>query len=279
MSAEKRIGFMQGRLSPLVDGKIQAFPWPHWQDEFSIAAHVGITLLEWTLDQDRLFENPLMTESGRQRVNKLKAQHGLAIPSLTGDCFMQAPFWKATTEREKLIRDLRAIVHAAAGIGIGTILIPLVDAGRLENDSQKDGLCRGLALIERDLADLGMQITFESDFPPDKLASFIDGFDPKYFGLTFDIGNSASLGYAFEEEIAAYGARIVNVHVKDRLLGGTTVPLETGNAKLAATIAALEGVGYRGNYILQTARAANGDHVGALCRYKVMLEGWLEQAA
>ena len=28
---------MQGRLSPLVDGKIQAFPWNYWKQEFKIA--------------------------------------------------------------------------------------------------------------------------------------------------------------------------------------------------------------------------------------------------
>ncbi len=60
-----RIGFMQGRLSPLVDGRIQAFPWTAWKDEFPIAAQNGLRLMEWTLDQDRLYENPLLTEQGQ----------------------------------------------------------------------------------------------------------------------------------------------------------------------------------------------------------------------
>jgi len=34
-----RIGFMQGRLSPQVNGKIQAFPWSHWQSELPIHSH------------------------------------------------------------------------------------------------------------------------------------------------------------------------------------------------------------------------------------------------
>lgn len=274
-----RIGFMQGRLSPQVDGKIQAFPWQHWQGEFFAAVAIGIPMMEWTLDQDRLYENPLMTEAGRQEIIKLKGQHGLAIPSLTGDCFMQAPFWKNATERSELLCDLRAIIHASANSGIRMVLIPLVDASRLENSDQEEDLRAGLASVEHDLAERGMQITFESDFMPEKLAAFIDGFDPKHFGLTYDIGNSASFGYAFQDEISAYGARIVNVHVKDRLLGGTTVPLGTGNAKLRETIAALEHAGYLGNYILQTARAADGDHAGTLRRYKTMVENWLEQAA
>ena len=270
---------MQGRLSPQIDGKIQAFPWSHWQDEFPTAAAIGIPLMEWTLDQDRLYQNPLMTEAGGQEIIKLKEQHGLAIPSLTGDCFMQSPFWKLAMERDALLRDLRAIIHAAATIGISLILIPLVDAGRLENATQEDDLRAGLASVERDLEERGVRITFESDFSPERLALFIDSFDPKYYGLTFDIGNSASLGYDFEDEIAAYGTRIVNVHVKDRLLGGTTVPLGTGNAKLPETIAALEHAGYRGNYILQTARAVDGNHAEVLCNYKSMVENWLEQAA
>ena len=279
MNYGSRIGFMQGRLSPQVDGKIQSFPWRHWQSEFPAAASIEISLMEWTLDQDRLYENPLMTETGRQEIIKLKEQYGISIPSLTGDCFMQAPFWKRTTERDSLLRDLQAIIHAAATIGISLILIPLVDSGRLENTTQEDGLRAGLASVERDLDEREMQITFESDFPPERLASFIDNFDPKYYGLTFDIGNSASLGYNFKDEIAAYGPRIVNVHVKDRLLGGTTVPLGMGNAKLSETISALEHTDYRGNYILQTARAPDGSHADTLRNYKNKMADWLEQSA
>ncbi|MCG3769189.1 MAG: hypothetical protein JW384_00309 [Nitrosomonadaceae bacterium] len=270
---------MQGRLSPLVGRRIQAFPWNCWHDEFAAAEKHEFQLMEWTLDQDRLYENPLMTEAGLLEIIKLKRQHGLAVPSLTGDCFMQTPFWKPTMERDSLLRDLRAIIHAAATIGISLILIPLVDSGRLENATQEDDLRAGLASVEPTLRERGVQITFESDFSPKRLALFIDGFDPKYYGLTFDIGNSASLGYNFEDEIVAYGPRIVNVHVKDRLLGGTTVPLGTGNARLPEAIVALEHAGYRGNYILQTARAPDGNHAETLRYYKSMVEGWLEQAA
>ena len=269
---------MQGRLSPQVEGIIQAFPWAHWQSEFPVAKALGMGLMEWTLDQDRLYENPLMTEAGRREIQKLIERHGLAVPSLTGDCFMQAPFWKRAIERDALLKDLRAIIHAASDVGVRSILIPLVDAGRLGSLSEEEDLRAGLASVKRDLAERQMLITFESDFPPKKLASFIDTFDPRHFGLTYDIGNSAALGYEFEDELAAYASRIVNVHVKDRLLGGTTVPLGTGNAKLPETVAALERAGYCGNYILQTARASNGDHAGTLSRYKRMLENWLKDA-
>ena len=59
MTTLERIGFMQGRLSAMVDGKIQAFPWNEWREEFPRAQALGLTRIEWTIDQDRLRENPL----------------------------------------------------------------------------------------------------------------------------------------------------------------------------------------------------------------------------
>ena len=53
-----RIGFMQGRLSPIVGGQMQAFPWTHYRDEYPLAELCGLGLMEWTLDQERLYENP-----------------------------------------------------------------------------------------------------------------------------------------------------------------------------------------------------------------------------
>jgi hexulose-6-phosphate isomerase len=98
------------------------------------------------------------------------------------------------------------------------------------------------------------------------------------FGVNYDIGNSASLGFNPKEEIQAYGPRILNVHVKDRRMGGTTVPLGTGNADFPTVFRALRRAGYRGDFILQTARAEDGDHAGALRRYREMTRRWLAEA-
>jgi len=273
-----RIGFMQGRLSPPIDGRIQCFPWPYWREEFPRAQQLGIRLMEWTLDQDRLYENPLMTVDGQVEIRALCERHGLAIPSLTGDCFMQAPFWKATgAERAALERDFLAVARACAAVGITMMVVPLVDNGRLENAEQEDILVEFLEMQAGFLAEHGLQVVFESDFGPAELARFIARLDPARFGINYDIGNSAALGFDPAAEIAAYGPRIVNVHVKDRVLGGMTVPLGTGNADFETVFAQLGRVGYRGNCIMQTARAADGDHAAALSRYRDMLQDWLSR--
>lgn len=279
MQTINSLGFMQGRLSPLVEGKIQAFPWDTWQQEFPAAQAQGLGLMEWTLDQDRLYQNPLLIPEGQQEIRALCQAHRMVIPSLTGDCFMQAPFWKAAgKERVALEADFLAIASACAAVGIQMIVVPLVDNGRLDDARQEDAVVEFMLAQAELFRALGLQIIFESDFIPAELARFIARLPSDGFGINYDIGNSAALGYKPVEEFAAYADRIVNVHVKDRVLGGTTVPLGTGNADFPTVFGLLRKARYAGYMIMQTARAKDGDHAGALRHYKAKIEAWIQGA-
>lgn len=274
------IGFMQGRLSKPVKGKIQAFPWTDWRSEFALAEKRGFSLMEWTLDAERIWENPLMTSEGRNEITKLSNLHGVRIESLTGDCFMQEPFYKAVgDERIRLIKVLKHVILACVELSIRLVVVPLVDNGRLENENDAQILSQELMALESILLDGKISIVFESDFPPAILAEFISRFPADQFGINYDIGNSASLGFDPSKEIAAYGTRVYNVHIKDRIRGGGTVPLGTGNANCRQVFRYLRKAGYSGNFILQTARASDGDHVGTLCRYRDMVDTWLGEAS
>lgn len=278
-AAGSRIGFMQGRLCDRVDGKIQAFPWRDWEREFPAAASIEIRAMEWTLDQYRLGENPLMTAEGRARIQTLCRKYQLAIPSLTGDCFMQAPFWKAAGESSAALKaDFLAICRACSLVGIRMVVVPLVDNGRLDSAAQEDELVEFLLSWQEFFAELGVRIIFESDFPPAELRRFISRLPATGFGINYDIGNSASMGFDPVTEFAAYGARVVNVHVKDRMPGGTTVPLTTGGARFEVVFAELAKAGYQGYFILQTARAADNDHADVLRAYRDMTVQWMGQS-
>lgn len=271
---------MQGRLSPLVGGRIQAFPWPSWIQEFAIAESKGFRLMEWTLDQERLHENPLMTAEGQAVIVALCRRHGLSIPSLTGDCFMQAPFWKRVgAERATLQRDFCAVVRACSAVGITIMVMPLVDGGRLDDARQEKDVVAFLQEQTGFLVEAGLRVAFESDFSPPELARFIGRLDPEVFGINYDIGNSAALGFDPNEEFEAYGRRVINVHVKDRVRGGSTVPLGEGDADFERVFSALGKAGYAGNYILQTARAGDGEHAQVLCRYRDMTMNFLSHHA
>lgn len=273
------IGYMQGRLCPMVDGKIQAFPWRDWRTEFPAAQRLGIGLMEWTLDHERLFENPLMTEQGRDEIRDLSSRYGLRVGSLTGDIFMQAPFWKATgAAREELLAEFDEVLDACASLGMRIVVVPLVDNGAMSSPEDEAAVVAAVTARAERLRRDRLIVAFECDYPPADLARFVERLPADIAGVNFDIGNSAALGYDAAEEIAAYGGRIVNVHIKDRVLGGTTVPLGSGNADIPRVLRLLVSHGYRGSFILQTARAQDGQDETVLGRYLQLAREWLGDA-
>lgn len=263
------IGFMQGRLSPIVDGRIQSFPWDHWKQEFSIASSLDLNLMEWTLDDADLYLNPLMQEEGRIEILDLCKKFKINIPSLTGDCFMQRPFWKLSgKEQLEAQDDFVQILESCKFIGIDQVVVPLVDGGSVETKAEEFLIHNYLTNLFKTKKSTLPKIIFESDYSPKLLGDFIEKFTQESFGINYDIGNSASLGYDPEEEFKMYGHRITNIHAKDRLLGGSTVELGTGNADFDKVFSLLEKYNYKGNIILQTARAEDGDHVSTLIKYR-----------
>jgi hexulose-6-phosphate isomerase len=270
-----RIGFMQGRLSPMIDGRIQSFPWNHWEDEFLLADKIDIHLMEWTIDSKEIERNPIYLNKGRQRIAELSRSRNVSIPSVTSDYFMENPPWVSKSNNVNQIH--RNTLAGMQIIGSKVLVIPLVDNSSILNDKVESQFLDFITNIQSSLREHEIKIAIESDFEPTKLSNFISKFDPELVGINYDIGNSASLGFNFSEELSLYSDRVINVHVKDRELGGTTVPLGTGNADLPGTIKLLEQIGYKGNYILQTARADEGKHSEAIVKYANMVKEWAHE--
>jgi hexulose-6-phosphate isomerase len=274
---KNQIGFMQGRLSPLVNGKIQAFPWECWRNEFASAKKIEIFLMEWTLDQENLYENPFMTEEGQAEIKKLSSQYGVKISSLTGDCFMQAPFYKAINDKYERLKDYENIIKACGVLGVTYVVFPLVDNGALKSDEEEKFLIVELLARVNLLKENKVKVVFESDYSPLRLKEFIEKLPVDYFGINYDLGNSASLGFEPKAEIKAYGDRILNVHIKDRVFGGTTVPLGLGDVNFSTVFDGLKSIQYAGNFILQTARSPEGEHEQYLIKFSQFVKERLDK--
>ena len=63
-----------------------------------------------------------------------------------------------------------------------------------------------------------------------------------------------------------------HIHIKDRLLRGTTVPLGEGNADLTLCFNLLRNYNYKGNFSMQTARDESGNHVEVMLKYIDMVK-------
>jgi len=272
--SSSRIGFMQGRLSPIRNNRIQSFPWETWRSEFEIASSNALLNMEWTIDSEKFAENPLICESGQEQIRQLRDNFNISIPSVTCDYFMENPFWLNNEIEVK--ENLQEIIVGMSNVGSSILVIPLVDNSSLTNNQIESKCVNFFLSFENQLQERGIRIAFESDLNPGKLKSFISKFHVNSFGINYDIGNSASLGFDPNREFEAYGSRIVNTHVKDRNFGGTTVPLGEGDADFPTIFRLLGEANYGGNYILQTARDSHNEHAGALLKYKKMIEFWME---
>jgi len=253
-------GIMQGRLSKRVGNKIQAFPEKNWRSEFSKAKALGLKSIEWTLDYKNLKNNPILSKQGQSQIKKLSKKNLVKINSLTGDCFMQNPFWKKKNN-QKLLEDLIKIIHSCKIIGIKYIVVPLVDNGSINNRKDEKNLLNSCKYILRYLKDSNLKIVFESDFSPKKLKKFIMKFDKRFFGINYDVGNSAGLNYKIDDEFKLYGNYIYNVHIKDRIKYGKTVRLGSGNANFLKLFKNLKKIKYNRELILQTARSKNDQDI------------------
>jgi len=272
------IGFIQGRLSPMVNNKIQSFPWEHWKNEFSIAFNNKLKIMEWTLDYENLYNNPLMTNDGQNEIIQLCNKNKIDIPSLTGDCFMHMPYFKFDGfKKDDLIEDFKNIIKSSHKINIKIIVVPLVDNGSIENQNQESKFLEGLDCIKPLLKELNIRIAFESDYEPKKLNELISVLPHTYFGINYDTGNSASLNYDVKEEFGLYGDRIINVHIKDRLVNGPTVPLGQGDTDFAEIFKQLKLINYDGNLILQTARAEKNNDERVLNEYRKFVISFLDK--
>jgi hexulose-6-phosphate isomerase len=257
MGLTNEIGIMQGRLSPRIDGKIQAYPASTWQKEFEIAQEIGYAAIEWIVERP-VETNALMTDSGKGEIKKVIASTGVRIDYVCADIFMQQPLVRMTEEIKSQNKEyLLEILKNAKEVGAVGVEIPFVDNSSIKNETEKQEFIDAMQDAFKLAKELDIKISLETDLSPIAFKELLEQIGLDFVQANYDIGNSASLGFDPKEELDAYGQRILNVHVKDRKLGGTTVPLGTGNAKIDLIIQKLQEFGYSGGLTMQAARGEN----------------------
>ena len=253
---------MQGRLCPPENDSIQCFPRENWRDEFPRAAEVGLACIEWIYDEFGLGANPLDNPEGREELKRLSVRWGVSIRSLCADYFMEHPLCGVSRrEREERVDKLKQVLAQASEIDIQRVVLPFVDNSSLATDSMKSEAIAILVDVATVAQALAMEIHLETDLGPASFAELLAELPTELIKVNYDSGNSSALGFRPKEEFDAYGERVGSVHIKDRVLGGKTVPLVEGDCDFSALFDVLRGIEYQGDFILQVARGRSGDEV------------------
>jgi L-ribulose-5-phosphate 3-epimerase len=269
------LGIMQGRLSTPPEGKIQCFPKKTWRREFDLCKEADLQLIEWIVEADEVEKNPILAEP--QAVLDASKATGVVLRSLCADYFMDLPLLRCSTdERRKRLSMLERVIELMPKFGIVHLTIPFVDASEIKDDKELKETASILKPYLSWLEKQGADLALETSLDPLGFRKLLDLLASPVAKVNYDIGNSASLGYDPKMEMKAYGADIATVHVKDRVKGGTTVPLTTGSADFAAVFSGLAAHNYAGPFILQSARQKPGEELATIKGYAAMVRGWLD---
>jgi hexulose-6-phosphate isomerase len=256
------IGVMQGRLVPPEEGRFQSFPAGRWRDEFALAGRAGLACIEWIYEEPNEDRNPLRTDDGLAEMRRLSTTSGVGVWSICADYYMTrrliAPDAGLVAEA---VAHLRWLISRARAIKIRYIVLPFVDSSALRSPAEKAAFAPLLRTLISDAAAAGVELHVETDFPPEELAPVLAAIDHPLIKANYDIGNSASLGFDCRRELSLLAPWLGSVHVKDRALGGGTVPLGTGAADLPAAFRGIREARFDRWLIMQIARGQAGDEL------------------
>ena len=256
------IGMMQGRLLPPIENKIQCFPKDRWADEFVLAKSLGLCGIEWIYESYGMKENPIASNSGILNLKQRCIEHGIEVRSLCADYFMTFPMLRCFNDQlEERVLHLQWLMQQASNAGISSVVLPFVDSSKIENEKEIAEVVDILKKVLPTAEKLNIELHLETSLNPKKFKSLLEQLLHPLIKVNYDTGNSASLGYSLAEEFDAYGERIGSIHIKDRLLGGGTVPLGEGNADFSTLQKLLKTMNYQRPIILQIARGPAGDEV------------------
>ena len=274
------IGIMQGRLLPPTLDRIQAFPVGNWQSEFQSAAKVGLDCIEWIYELDTADDNPLGTDAGMAEIRDVVQETGVEVLSVCGDYYMPERLVALDgAVRQEMVEHLYWLIERTSSVGARHLVLPFVDASSLTSKAELDGVLEVLKAALPVARRAGIGLHLETDLPADRLATVVQGevADP-LLRITCDIGNEASLGLLPAEQYTELAPMLGSVHVKDRSLGGGTVPLGQGDADLDAIFGICATISYEGIFILQVARGQDGDELDLAKQNREIVERYWQEA-
>ncbi len=263
------LGLIQGRLTPSLGRGIQfaLADRQEWQKEFEVAKDAGISCIEWVADA----RSPLFDPAERAVLKEVMAATGVRVRNT--DLHELLTKTDVAQQPDNLFETLCTSLKDVEG---GAIEMPFVEASSLLDAAAYQSRIAALRRVLSVAQKHGVPVAVETDLPPHALAAFAR--EVPEVGIVWDVGNSAGLGYDMHEEVAAYGHRITNVHIKDKPAGGGTVPLGQGGVDFDRVFAELKAISYTGYVTLQPARQEDGREAETIKGYAEFIQHAYEKS-
>ena len=274
------IAIMQGRLLPPSEGRFQAFPVMLWRDEFENAKKAKIACIEWIFEKPNEHLNPLGSDIGIKSLHQIIKKSGIGVRSVCADYYMEELLIDSDgSVRGETVGHLHWLMKQAAKLSVIYIVLPFVDLSSLGTKAQQYSLVSLMQTLGPKAAEMNLELHLETDLNPTVFSCILKSINHPSIKANFDIGNSASLGYDPTEELTVLAPYLGSVHVKDRILGGNSVPLGDGNADFPTCFQLIRRTGFKRHFVLQAARGKDGDEIELAIQNRRFVEQQLSNQA
>ena len=250
-----KLGVLQGRLQPPVDGHIQEFP-TKWFAEFKLLKDLDLHYLEWIVTKPSFSTNPILSRDYNF--------YGFPISSICVDHIIDPQIQEIKFLKERL----DPVCDAALQNNIPCITIPLLEESSMEPVERRKQFGDAIETLGAEYPSL--QFSFEAELGIAELTEIISRRDNFY--VTYDTGNITSYGLDHAEYVEKLATKINNVHIKDRTFAAQTVAPLTGDTDFKTIFTSLKSIEYQGPYILQTAREEDGLEKQTIRKHKRIFE-------
>ena len=270
------VGIMQGRLSPPKGKLIQWYPIDTWESEFYLAKEIGLVCIEWVFQKSTASKNLISYDSGIKKILEVSNKSGIKVLSITADYYMEE---NLISENGKINTDtlthLEWLIIQAKKLGATYVMAPFVDASSLKNSNQQEGLLTLLKTMIPILENHRIELHMETDLHPKIWSSILNQVKHPLIKACYDIGDRAALGFNLNEEFQLMSEFIGSVHIKDRPLNSTTVPLGQGNADFSKIFNLIKKTNFKNPFILQSARNNEIDEKEWAIQNKAFVENFI----
>ena len=247
------LSITQGRHLKKIGRKIQLFPEKDWRKELKLFNKTKLKFIEWVVSKDNYNSNPLCSLNGYHTINKNLKKNKIKCRSVDLDFIVKENPLRLSKEKIDLLLDkIKIISNNSLKVGIKYLIFPFLENASPQGKVAMKKLFYILENVKK-LSSNKLTILVETDLKPKNVLKIVKKMRNKIF-INYDIGNSASKNYNFEEE-KKYFKFVKNIHLKDRLKNGSTIRFGYGNANFNKLFKYLKKNKYNYDFTLQPARS------------------------
>ena len=256
---KKKLSITQGRHLKIINQRIQIFPEKNWKNELKLFNLTKLKFIEWVVSEDNFKKNPICKINGHKIINKYLKKNEVKCRSIDLDFIVKENPLKFSKKKIKtFIKKIKIISSNASKIGVKYLIFPFLENSSPTGKFNQDKLILILSEIKKKITSK-LFLLIETDLKPDELLKIIKKMKKKIF-INYDLGNSASKNYNFNEE-KKYFKFVKNIHLKDRVKNGATVRFGHGNANFKKMFTFLIKNKNNYDFNLQPARSKNNEDI------------------